>query len=85
MACKKGKKKKSKLFLLLISILLLFCSPIYAKEAVQDVSIDSNKAVVHVQKQPMNSNSSQKADIKKNWFCIIIQVNGKAPFDKTDN
>lgn len=70
--------------------LLFFCpSIVFADEvptnADQEINIEQNKAVVSIQKQPMNENSLQKQKVKNNWFCIIIQVNGKALPNKTNN
>lgn len=60
---------------------LLFCGySVYADEvanANQEIISDSNKAVLAIQKQPTDEKSTQKQDVKKNWFCVIIQVNGK--------
>ena len=62
--------------------LLLFCSQtVFADEVVntanQDIVIEDNKAVFTIQKQPNDENSMQKQDVKRNWFCIVIQINGK--------
>ncbi len=37
---------------------------------------NNNRASVSVQKQP-SLEDSQKQCVKNNWFCIIVQVNGK--------
>lgn len=63
--------------------LLLFCSATVMADEVeatanQETNLEGNKAVVSVQKQPTDENSKQKQDVKNNWFCIVIQVNGKA-------
>lgn len=60
--------------------LLLFCgNSVFADEVIanQEIISDSNKAVISIQKQPTDEKSTQKQDVKKNWFCVIIQVNGK--------
>jgi len=59
----------------------------YAEElqANQDVILENNKAVIAIQKQPVDEKSKQNQDVKNNWFCIVIQVNGKTPYDRTDN
>ena len=77
-------------FLSIILSLFIFCgSSVFADElqnnADQEINIEQNKAVVSIQKQPMNENSLQKQKVKNNWFCIIIQVNGKALPNKTNN
>jgi len=66
--------------LAILLALLLFCGEsVFAAETAastpEQVSND-NRAVVSIQKQPATENT-QKQTIKKNWFCIIIQVNGK--------
>lgn len=43
----------------------------------QEVLSEDNKAVVSIQKQPVETPINQKQDVKRNWFCIIVQVNGK--------
>ena len=37
---------------------------------------NDNRASISVQKQPALENS-QRQSVKNNWFCIIVQVNGK--------
>lgn len=64
-------------------LLCLLASPVIAEEANQAITLEDNKAVITVQKQPNDEKSTQKQDVKRNWFCIIIQVNGKV-LDKTD-
>lgn len=68
--------------------IIFFCAQsVFANDnqiqANQDINIEDNKAVVTVQKQPTNAESMQKQAVKNNWFCIIIQVNGK--IKNTDN
>jgi len=43
----------------------------------QSIEMIENKIIVNVQKQPMNENSNQNIVLKKNWFVVNIQVNGK--------
>lgn len=70
--------------------IILFCGQtVFAddvqNQANQDINIEDNKAVVTVQKQPTNAESMQKQAVKNNWFCIIVQVNGKIKnFDNAD-
>ena len=66
----------------LILSLFLFCGQIVLADEVvasanQEIVIEDNKAVFTVQKQPNDEKSVQKQDVKRNWFCIVIQVNGK--------
>ena len=70
-----------RLFAIILSIFLFygqvaFCNEVLAN-ANQEIIIEDNKAVVSIQKQPVDEKSAQKQDVKRNWFCIVIQVNGK--------
>lgn len=44
-------------------------------------TLDTNRVVVTVQKQPTDEKSQQKQAVKNNWFCVVVQVNGKVPFE----
>ena len=57
---------------------ILFCMPaVIAEENMRpEQNFNDNRAVVSVQKQPAYD-GLQKQGIKNNWFCIIIQINGK--------
>lgn len=70
----------------ILGILAFVSMPVYAAEetAQEEIILEANKAVIAIQKQPLNEKSNQKADVKNNWFCVVIQVNGKV-LDKTDN
>lgn len=46
-------------------------------QAQQFVEMTNNKVVVNVQKQPLNEYSNQSIVLKKNWFVVNIQINGK--------
>ncbi len=65
--------------ILLLGILLIglggLCADTENTESANQIFND-NRAVVTVQKQPAYDNS-QKQAVKNNWFCIVIQVNGK--------
>lgn len=69
-----------------ITVFLFVCiAPVYAEDtANQEIVLEANKAVITVQKQPNDEKSTQKQDVKRNWFCVIIQVNGKV-LDNTPN
>lgn len=69
--------------LILVSVLLLLGTVAYCQDT-QTQDIQNNKAVVNIQKQPTGETSKQKQDVKSNWFCVVVQVNGKVPFDKSD-
>lgn len=69
-----------KLLTLTLLVLTFCCQSVLADEimANQDVKVEKNKAVLKVQKQPASPSSQQKASVKNNWFCVVVQVNGKA-------
>lgn len=60
-------------------VLTFCCQSVLADEIMtnQDVKVENNKAMIKVQKQPASPSSQQKANVKSNWFCVVIQVNGK--------
>lgn len=68
--------KKLLIFLIIINFLL----PVMAEEGVNSIQpeqkFNDNRASISVQKQPALENSQQQS-VKNNWFCIIVQVNGK--------
>lgn len=69
--------------LMILFSLLLFCSEVFAAENLEKEpkqNFDDNRAVVSVQKQPSKEN---KQTVKRNWFCIVVQVNGKIKDDNT--
>lgn len=60
--------------LVIILGILFFCSQVaFATDTTQ--TMEDNKAVIAVQKQPSNEVQKQKA--ARNIACIIIQINGK--------
>lgn len=59
-----------------LSILMLGCQGFCADVVQPEQSFEDNKAVVSIQKQPA-AESTQKQNVKNNWFCIVVQVNGK--------
>ena len=60
--------------------ILLFCSQaVLADEAANanpEQKFEDNRASISIQKQPTTENT-QKQTVKNNWFCIVVQVNGK--------
>lgn len=68
--------KKLLIFLIIINFLL----PVMAEEGVNSIhpeqKFNDNRASISVQKQSALENS-QRQSVKNNWFCIIVQVNGK--------
>lgn len=68
------------LFLILACVNVSYAeevAPEETEQAEQVVEMTENKVIINVQKQPMNENSHQKIVMKKNWFIVNIQVNGK--------
>ena len=73
--------------LCLILVLLLCSQAVFADDteavtedntaANQEITATENKAVIAVQKCPLNENANQKIILKKNWFVVFVQVNGK--------
>lgn len=74
-----------KKIVVILGLCLFCCGPVWAEEisANQSITSEDNKAVISLQKQPTDVKSTQTQDVKRNWFCIVIQVNGKAQ-DNTD-
>ena len=55
--------------------LLLFCSQTcFANDVEPAQTANDNRAVISIQKQPAKEN---KQEVKNNWFCVVVQVNGK--------
>lgn len=65
--------------------ILLFCTQaVLADDVMPSQAANDNRATIAVQKQP--ANEQQKQEVKNNWFCIVIQVNGKVKdSSNTDN
>lgn len=67
--------------LLLILGVFALCSLPLSVQATEEVALevpsqvaDDNRALVAIQKQPSKENKQQA---NRNWFCIVVQVNGK--------
>ena len=67
--------------LLLILGVFAICSLPLSVQAIEEVALevpsqvaDDNRALLTVQKQPAKENKQQA---NRNWFCIVVQVNGK--------
>ena len=60
--------------------ILLFCSQAVLADEVENSNpeqkFEDNRASISIQKQPTTENT-QKQTVKNNWFCIVVQVNGK--------
>lgn len=71
---------------ILVAFLLssLAAVPVFAEEvaepaeASQTVEVTDNKAAILFVKQPATESPSQKVVVTKNWFSIILVLNGKA-------
>ena len=61
---------------IILTMLLLGSQAFCAETAQPEQNFEDNRASISIQKQPTTENS-QKQKVKNNWFCIIIQVNGK--------
>lgn len=59
---------------IILGLLLLGRTVVFADEIEPAQTANDNRAVIAVQKQPAKEN---KQEVKNNWFCIILQVNGK--------
>ena len=63
--------------------LLLFCfQGVSASEIEAAQTFNENRGTIAIQKQPSKEN---KQEVKSNWFCIVIQVNGKLKADNTSD
>lgn len=60
--------------------ILFFCSQAVLADEITNTTPEQkfadNRATVAIQKQPTTENT-QKQSVKNNWFCIVVQVNGK--------
>ena len=64
----------------LITNILVFSyilAPAYCIAQEQTSQLTDNKAVIAIQKTPSSAKADQKQKVKNNWFCIVIQINGK--------
>lgn len=59
------------------SLLMLGCKGFCADMVQPEQTFEDNRAVITVQKQPPATENTQKQGVKNNWFCIVVQVNGK--------
>ena len=68
-----------KRYVALLGILLFCGESVFCAENITgtpEQKFTDNKAVISVQKQPATENT-QKQGVKNNWFCIVVQINGK--------
>lgn len=59
---------------ILTAICLLGVNVLADEVNVPAQSFNDNRAAIGIQKQPAKEN---KQEVKNNWFCIVVQVNGK--------
>lgn len=68
---------------------VVICSGIVMADEVfnaeQIIEMSENKVILNVQKQPLNEQSKQKIVLKKNWFVVNINVNGKVKVNPLAN
>lgn len=64
---------RKRILFMVLAMFFLCNQGVYAN---QDINIEDNKAVISIQKQPTQENE-QKQEVKNNWFCIVVQLNGK--------
>lgn len=74
----------NKILTYVLLMLTFCCQSVLADEVKPEQNFQDNKAVLAVQKQPANENA-QKQQVKNNWFCVVVQVNGKAKDTDTSN
>lgn len=60
----------------IIGLLLFYGQVVFADSTQPEQTVQDNKAVISIQKQPTTENS-QKQKVTRNIACIIIMVNGK--------
>ncbi len=68
-----------KILTVILSLLLFCTSNVFAAEITSsnpEQKFADNRATVSIQKQPTTENT-QKQSVKNNWFCIVLQINGK--------
>lgn len=75
--------------ILLVLGVFAICSLPLSVQATEEVALevpsqvaDDNRALLTVQKQPSKDNKQQA---NRNWFCIVIQVNGKVKDSDTSD
>lgn len=79
------KKILGVLLLLLVSAQVAFADEVVNADAEQIIEMSENKVILNIQKQPLNEQSRQKIVLKKNWFVVNINVNGKVKVNPLAN
>lgn len=72
-----------KLILILSLLLLPTVALAEPSQQMQTQKVSDTAAVISVQKQPTQESTSQTQEIKNIKWSIIIQVQGKTPFDNS--
>ena len=72
---------------LLVLIILLMTTICYADEQTHKQTQEAKdiKGAIVIKKQPTQENAMQVQRVEKVYGSIVIFVQGKTPFDKTDN
>lgn len=78
--------------ILIALFLIMTCSKVCFADEIADnynaeqiIEMTENKVILNIQKQPLNENSKQKIVLKKNWFVVNINVNGKVKVNPLTN
>lgn len=79
------KKILGALLLILTFIQIAFADEVANADAEQIIEMSENKVILNIQKQPLNEQSKQKIVLKKNWFVVNINVNGKVKVNPLAN
>jgi hypothetical protein len=51
------------------------------EQSTQSIKAESSGVLFKVQKQPVTESNKQQMNVKKCFFCVLIQVNGKIKED----
>lgn len=79
------KKFLGVLLLILTFTQIAFADEVANADAEQVIEMSENKVILNIQKQPLNEQSKQKIVLKKNWFVVNINVNGKVKVNPLAN
>lgn len=79
------KKILGVLLLILTFAQIAFADEVANSDAEQIIEMSENKVILNIQKQPLNEQSKQKIVLKKNWFVVNINVNGKVKVNPLAN
>lgn len=51
------------------------------EQSTQSIETENSGAIIKIQKQPVTDSTKQQITVKKSFFCILIQINGKVKED----